>query len=60
MLFIPDKGEEKEANRIASQLDWRGKVLKVEYPDDCKDINDVHVKHPKLLEEMKKKWIKSD
>jgi hypothetical protein len=57
MLFIPDKGEEKEANRIASQLDWRGKVLKVEYPDDCKDINDVHVKHPKLLEEMKKKWI---
>lgn len=58
MLFIPDKGEEVEANRIASQLDWRGKVLKVDYPDGCKDINDVHVKYPELLMEMKKQWLK--
>jgi len=56
LLFIPDRHEEADANKIASQLDWRGKVIKVNYPDGCKDINDVHIKHPELLEEMKREW----
>lgn len=59
LLFVPDKHEEAEANKIASQLDWRGRVIKVNYPDDSKDINDIHIKHPELLEEAKKLWIKN-
>jgi hypothetical protein len=41
ILIIPDKGEEKTMARLAAGLDWRGKVLRVDYPDDCKDVNDL-------------------
>jgi hypothetical protein len=58
-LFVPDKGEESDANMIAACLDWRGKVIKINYPDDCKDINEVHVKHPKLLQETRQQWLKN-
>lgn len=49
IYIIPDHNEEASAHKLASQLGWRGHVLKVNWPDDTKDINDVHVKHPELL-----------
>jgi hypothetical protein len=49
IVFIPDKGEEMDANKITFQLGWRCVNIQYEYPDDCKDPNDMLVKHPKLL-----------
>lgn len=45
IYFIPDQGEEESAHKIASKLGWRGKVLKVNWPDDSKDCSDLFVKH---------------
>jgi hypothetical protein len=39
--IIPDKGEDMAANALYSSLGWRGRVLKLDYPDGCKDSNDV-------------------
>lgn len=41
IIIIPDQGEEKEAQVIASKLGWRGNVLRLPYPVGCKDINDL-------------------
>lgn len=49
IIFLPDKGEYIEAVKIASQLGWRGKVIKIDYPDDCKDPNDLLRKYPDQL-----------
>jgi len=45
ICIIPDKGEEKSALHLAASLGWRGKVLKIDWPDGCKDCNDMLVKH---------------
>ena len=50
IIWLPDQGEEKEALRITSKLGWRGAVPKMEYPEDCKDINDLLQHHPDILE----------
>lgn len=44
IIVIPDKGEEKTGSRLVSQLDWRGKLLLLDYPLGTKDINDLHVR----------------
>lgn len=44
-IFVPDKHEEREAFKIASQLGWRGDVKILDYPDDSKDISDVYTKY---------------
>lgn len=44
IIVIPDKGEEKTAARLVASLDWRGKLLLLDYPVGTKDINDLHVK----------------
>lgn len=49
IIFIPDKGEETDALKIASKLGWRGTVPKMFWPDDSKDINDLLVKHPEII-----------
>lgn len=49
MIFFPDKGEEAEAMNIIKYLGWRGKLLKVNWPDDAKDPNDLLVKYPDRL-----------
>ena len=41
--FIPDKGEEKQAQKFASKMGWRGGVMRCNYPEGCKDVNDVYV-----------------
>lgn len=44
IIVIPDKGEEKTGSRLAANLDWRGKLLLLDYPIGTKDINDLHVR----------------
>lgn len=43
VLFFPDAGEEKEAINYYRQLGWRGRMVKVDWPDGCKDPNDLHM-----------------
>lgn len=43
--IIPDKGEEAAAYKLQKELGLSAKVLVLDYPEDCKDPNDVHVKH---------------
>jgi hypothetical protein len=40
VYIIPDKGEEDTAHKLASNLGWRGKVIRLDYPDGIKDCND--------------------
>lgn len=42
IIVIPDRGEEKTAARLVAHLDWRGKLLVLDYPIGTKDINDLH------------------
>lgn len=42
IYIIPDRGEHNNAIHLGSKLGWRGRVLFLEYPDGCKDVNDVH------------------
>lgn len=37
IIIVPDRGEEKSARILASNLGWRGSVLYLDYPDKCKD-----------------------
>lgn len=39
IYIIPDKGEERQATDLADQLGWRGRMLKLEYPQGIKDAN---------------------
>lgn len=52
ITFIPDYGEEINAMQIAARLGWRGQVAKVLYPDGTKDVNDIYVKYPTMLQEL--------
>lgn len=52
-LICCDYNEDISANRLVQSLGWKGKRLKVTYPDDTKDPNDVLVKYGKdKLKEM--------
>jgi hypothetical protein len=52
IYIIPDFREEEDARQLAAQLGWRGHVLDVQYPDGCKDMNDILKKYgeKKVLE----------
>lgn len=52
MYIIPDNGEEKEANILASELGWRGHTTVPDYPYDAKDVNDLLVKYPEKIQEI--------
>ena len=41
IIFIPDQGEEKEAQKFASKMGWRGKVMRCNYPEGVKDVSDI-------------------
>jgi len=43
IFIIPDKGEEVEAALLSAKLSWRGKAIKVGWPDGCKDVNDLYL-----------------
>jgi hypothetical protein len=44
IYVIPDKGEERQALSLISQLDWRGSPLFLDFPDECKDTADIREK----------------
>ena len=52
IYIIPDEGEEHAGQLLASALGWRGVLPKINYPEGCKDPNDVLVNHRELLVEM--------
>jgi hypothetical protein len=41
IIFIPDQGEEAQAQKFASKMGWRGKVMKCNYPSGYKDVSDI-------------------
>lgn len=41
ILIIPDEGEEDTARKLLTKLGWRGKVLDIDYPPNCKDPADM-------------------
>jgi len=49
LLFFPDRGEEVDAQKIISHLGWRGKLVRISWPDGCKDPNDLYCKNKQLL-----------
>lgn len=40
VYVIPDKGEEEVGMKLANNLGWRGKLVRLDYPDGCKDPAD--------------------
>lgn len=41
LLIMPDRDEEWVAKKLANDLGWRGKVVKIEYTDELKDPADL-------------------
>lgn len=61
IYIIPDRGEEKNSLALQCSLGWRGMSLFLEWPDGCKDLNDVHVNYGidkviELIEKAKEKY----
>ena len=56
VYVVPDKGEERTAIELAGNLNWRGNVTRLEFPDGCKDVNDfITTGHEKeLLSQMER------
>lgn len=44
ILFFPDQGEEIPAIEQYRRLGWRGRLVRMDWPDGSKDVNDLHVK----------------
>ncbi len=40
IFVIPDKGEEKAGLHLTSNLGWRGRMIRLDWPDGMKDAND--------------------
>jgi hypothetical protein len=40
-IILPDDGEEAEAHRLANELGWRCRVKQVDFPEQCKDVDDI-------------------
>lgn len=43
-MIIPDRYEEKDAHKLARDLGWSAEVVRVKWPDSCKDTDDIRVK----------------
>jgi DNA primase len=52
LWIVPDKGEERKALELQTYLGWRGQCLFLDWPEGCKDGNDIYVKYgrEKLIE----------
>jgi DNA primase len=62
MWIIPDKGEERNAMELQTHLGWRMNCLRLEWPENCKDVNDIHTKFglekvQELIEKQKEKFV---
>lgn len=45
--IVPDFGEDDAAAKLANSLGWRGKIVHIKYPDDCKDPDEIRRFHGK-------------
>lgn len=45
IIVIPDYNEEKDGAKLVSQLGWRGRVMFMDWPDGCEDLDDIRVKY---------------
>ena len=43
VIILPDKGEEETGRRLRDKLGWRGTLKIIDYPENCKDPNDLLV-----------------
>lgn len=48
IILIPDQGEESAARRCWKNLGWRGTIIVPDWPEGCKDVNDVFTKRGEL------------
>jgi hypothetical protein len=48
ILLIPDRKEEQDGLAEAQKLGWRGQSVRVQWPEDCNDINDIWMKDKQL------------
>jgi len=44
-IILPDYHEEEDAHKLANSLGWRAKAKKLNYPESCKDVDEVRVKY---------------
>jgi hypothetical protein len=42
IIVIPDKGEEVQGVKLAGAFGWRSRLLRLEFPEGCKDPADFH------------------
>lgn len=52
VLVIPDQGEQEDGLYAVQKLGWRGSLVRVRWPEGCKDINDIWVRDPQLCKEI--------
>jgi hypothetical protein len=52
IFIIPDQHEEADGMISAQGLGWRGYTLKIDWPERCKDVNEVWVKDRQLCREL--------
>ena len=57
IYIIPDLWEMESARKMANSLGWRARAIALPFPDDCKDADEIRVKHGKdvLLSMVKEK-----
>lgn len=52
IVVIPDKGETMGAMQLSSNLGWRGKVMRIDWKDNMKDVNDYFLNYKNHLSEL--------
>lgn len=52
IYIIPDKNEIVDGLMLSKNLGWRSHVVKIDWPEDAKDCNDLFVKYPEFLNEV--------
>lgn len=54
ILLIPDRQEELDGLAEVQKLGWRGKSIKIDWPEKCKDINDIWITDRQLCRDIVK------
>lgn len=52
IFILPDRREEQNGLVSAQRLDWRGHCLQIDWPEECKDVNDIWVRNRQLCRDM--------
>lgn len=52
LYVLPDRGEADRGAKLVRNLGWRGKLFTPDWPEGCKDINDVYCRDGELLKNL--------